>query len=123
MASQALGNTVRVGNPEQPVAFAVCHVGAGSEAGGRLCYVKFGAARRGRSAARAFGQLLDAVDDFALSRGVAYVTFGVNAAREVAYREVVRRGYRGDQSQGVIMERAGRPSYNRPGVFLIDDWR
>ncbi|MBI1851803.1 MAG: GNAT family N-acetyltransferase [Planctomycetes bacterium] len=122
-ASQRQGDTILLGDPERPSAFAVCHHGAGSEAGSGVCYVKFGAASPGRGAAAAFGRLLDAVDEFAISVSTPQVTFGVNAAREEAYRAVVRRGYRADRAQGVIMERGRGPGYNRPGVYLIDDWR
>lgn len=115
VASRKLGDTVLLGGD----AFAICHCGAGSEAGTGTCYVKFGAAKDRRS----FLKLLDAVHSFAASRGLTKIMFGVNAAREEAYREVIRLGYRAERIQGVIMERGGKPGYNRPGVFVMDDWR
>jgi GNAT superfamily N-acetyltransferase len=123
VATQRLGDTVLVGSIARQDAFAVCHVGAGSEAGSGTCYVKFGAARPGRETARSFRRLLDAIDAFALERAAPRVTFGVNAAREEAYREIARRGYRADRVLGVVMERRTTAGYNRPGVFVLDDWR
>jgi GNAT superfamily N-acetyltransferase len=113
------GDTVLVGPATKPEAFAVCHCGAKSEAGTGVCYVKFGVAKT----ANKFERLLDAVEGYAAERGLKTVTFGVNAGRVEAYRLVVKRGYRSERIQGVIMERGGRPGYNRPGVFIMDDWR
>ena len=47
---------------------------------------------------------------------------GVNTARKEAYDEVLRQGFRA-QMYGVIMTRPGEAGYNRPGVYLVDDWR
>ncbi|MCE9584744.1 MAG: GNAT family N-acetyltransferase [Planctomycetes bacterium] len=114
-----LGETIIIGPPTKPDAFAVCHLGPKSEAGSGVCYVKFGAAKT----ANKFERLIEAVEAFAAERNLATVTFGVNAGRTEAYRAVVKRGYRADKIQGVIMERGGRPGYNRPGMFILDDWR
>jgi hypothetical protein len=46
----------------------------------------------------------------------------MNMARHEAYRTMLTRGFRTD-FQGVAMHRANEPGYNRPGVYLIDDWR
>jgi hypothetical protein len=46
----------------------------------------------------------------------------VNTARHEAYRLMVERGFRAEV-QGVAMHRGNDPGYNRPGVYLIDDWR
>ncbi len=56
---QNLGDTVLVGDDAGLVAFGVCHIGAGSEAGSGACYVKFGAVRPGPGAGRGFERLLD----------------------------------------------------------------
>jgi hypothetical protein len=42
-----LGEVVVTGTPEAPDGLAICHCGAGSEAGSGACFVKFGAARPG----------------------------------------------------------------------------
>jgi hypothetical protein len=46
----------------------------------------------------------------------------MNLSRLEAYRELLQAGFR-TTAQGVVMERNGQPGYNRPGVYLIDDWR
>ncbi len=98
-------------------AFAVCHTGAGSEGGSGLCYVKFGVAR----SASAFDRLLQAIEAFAAQTGVP-VEAGVNLAREDAYRRMRARGYR-TVTQGVAMQRPHADGFNRPDVYLLDDWR
>ncbi len=98
-------------------AFAVCHTGPGSEGGSGVCYVKFGAARSGE----AFEDLLAACEAFAASCG-AVVEAGVNLARVDAYRRMRARGYR-TITQGVAMQRPHEPGFNRPDVYVIDDWR
>jgi GNAT superfamily N-acetyltransferase len=102
-------------------AFAVCLNGAGSEGGSKTCYVKFGAARVGAGAGERFDRLLDACDTFAASRGVP-LEAGVNLAREDAYRRLRARGYR-VTTQGVAMQRPHADGFNRPDVYVIDDWR
>jgi predicted N-acetyltransferase YhbS len=47
LTSQGLGDVVLIEAAHGLEAFAVCHVGAGTEAGGGTCYVKFAAARPG----------------------------------------------------------------------------
>jgi hypothetical protein len=101
--------------------FAVCLIGPGSEGGEKTCYVKFGAARGGAGAGTRFDALLDACETFAFSRG-ATVEAGVNLAREDAYRRMRSHGYR-VVLQGVAMQRPHAEGFNRPGAYVIDDWR
>ena len=89
---QHLGDTVLTWGGGELAGMAVCHVGAGTEAGSGKCYVKFGAVRSGPNAAREFRRLLDACREFAHSRGAGTLTAGVNLARLDAYREMLRRG-------------------------------
>jgi GNAT superfamily N-acetyltransferase len=98
-------------------AFAICLNGPGSEGGEKICYVKFGAARDSGS----FDNLLEACEAFAASRDAA-VEAGVNLAREGAFRQVRSRGYQ-VMTQGVAMQRPHADGFNRPGVWVIDDWR
>jgi GNAT superfamily N-acetyltransferase len=98
-------------------AFAVCHTGPGSEGGSGLCYLKFAAA----PSADAFDRLLTAVDSFAAQKGVA-IEAGVNLAREDAFRRMRARGYLA-VTQGIAMQSPHEPGFNRPGVYVIDDWR
>jgi hypothetical protein len=120
--NQHLGDTVLTWGGGELTGFAVCHVGPRTEAGSGKCYIKFGAVRSGPHAAGEFRRLLDACREFARLREAATVVAGVNLARLDAYREMLHAGFR-TTTQGVVMERYGESGYNRPGVFLIDDWR
>ena len=117
-----LGDTVLVGGAGRLTGMAVCHVGAGSEAGSGTCYVKFAAVRPGPVAARHFDALLDACEAFAATRGVTTLVAGTNLAREGAYRRMQERGFR-TVLQGVGMYRPNEPGYSRPDVWAIDDLR
>ena len=119
---QQLGDTVVTWGGGEMRGFAVCHAGAGTEAGSDKCYVKFGAVRSGADAEHEFRRLLDACRQFARSRNAATLSAGVNLARLDAYREMLDAGFRTNR-QGVVMEQNGDAGYNRPEVFLIDDWR
>jgi GNAT superfamily N-acetyltransferase len=119
---QRLGETVLTWGGGELAGFAVCHAGAGTEAGSEKCYIKFGAVRSGTNASQEFRRLLDACREFAHSRGAKTLSAGVNLARLDAYREMLDAGFRATR-QGIVMERNGNPGYNRPEVFLIDDWR
>ena len=122
VADQNLGDTVLLWNDSQLVGLAVCHSGAGTEAGSGVCYVKFGAARPGADAKQNFNRLLDACEEMSSSRGLLRITAGVNTARHEAYQQMLARGFRTDVL-GVIMQNPNEAGYNRPGVYLIDDWR
>ena len=98
-------------------AFAVCMHGAGSEGGGKICYVKFGAANSGEQ----FDRLLDAIDAFALARG-AEVEAGVSTACANAFRRMRSRGYR-PVTLGVAMQRPHGQGFNRPSAYILGDWR
>jgi hypothetical protein len=122
VANQDLGDTVLLWQGEQLAGLAVCHHGPGTEAGSGTCYVKFGAVRSGAAAAQDFAHLLDACDQMAASAGLSRLFAGVNTARHEAYRQMLARGFHTD-IQGVVMSRPNEAGYNRPGVYLIDDWR
>ncbi|HKR90113.1 MAG TPA: GNAT family N-acetyltransferase [Phenylobacterium sp.] len=122
VAELGLGDTVLVHDGADLAGFAVCHVGAGSEAGSGALYVKFGAARPGGDAARNFDRLLSACEAFAHTRGAEKMVAGVNAARKDACRAMTERGFSTVQ-EGVAMQRPNQPGHNRPDCFVIDDWR
>jgi GNAT superfamily N-acetyltransferase len=122
VAAQKLGETVLVWDGSRLAGFAVCHCGAGSEAGSGALYVKFGAARPGLAAEQNFRRLLEAVEAFAASRSLEKLVAGVNTARVAAYRRMLARGFR-SFIQGVAMLRSEDQGYNRPDVYVIDDWR
>ena len=102
-------------------AFAICQNGPGSEGGEKTCFVKFAAARGGAGASKRFDKLLDAVEAFASSRK-AVVEAGVNLARQDACKRMRARGYK-VTTQGVAMHRPHAEGFNRPDVWIIDDWR
>lgn len=122
VAEQRLGDTLLVRRDGRLAALAVCHRGAGSEAGSGTCYVKFGGARPGRNAATDFDRLLDACDAFAADAGAGRVKAGVSTARHEAYTHLLQRGFRADM-HGLAMHRPNDAGYSRPGVFALDDWR
>lgn len=97
--------------------FGICLHGAGAEGGSKTCYIKFGAARNHES----FERLLAACEAYASSLGVPIET-GVNLSREDAFRRMRARGYR-TMTQGVAMLRPHVAGFNRPDVYVIDDWR
>jgi len=122
VAEQKLGDTILITEGSHVAAFAICHTGKGSEGGSGTCLIKFAAARPGMSAERTFEKLIQACEGFARSRNVPVVHAGVNSARHEAYRQLARCGYRAFL-HGVAMHRGNDAGYNRPGVFVIDDWR
>ncbi|MBI3048705.1 MAG: GNAT family N-acetyltransferase [Acidobacteria bacterium] len=117
-----LGESVLVWDDGRLAALAVCHYGAGTEGGSGSCYVKFGAARPGPRAGERFDRLLDACATLASREELPRLVAGVNTARHEAYRQLLARGFRTDRL-GVAMHRGNDAGYNRPGVFVIDDWR
>jgi GNAT superfamily N-acetyltransferase len=120
---QRLGDTVLLRDRDGELeGFAVCHVGAETEAGDGVAYVKFGAVSHGAGARRRFDDLLDAVEAFAAERGASQVQAGMNMARDRAFRAMRDRGYRVG-FQGVAMHRPNDPGYSKPTIFAIDDWR
>jgi GNAT superfamily N-acetyltransferase len=120
--SQRLGDTILLLDGSKLLAFAVCHVGAKTEAGSDTCYVKFAAVRPDASAHGNFEKLLDVCEAYTSARGMSRLTAGVNMGRHEAYKVMVRRGYRTDM-MGVAMQRASDPGFNQPGIYVLDDWR
>jgi GNAT superfamily N-acetyltransferase len=122
VAAQALGETVLLWDNSRLIGLAVCHCGPDTEAGTGTCYVKFGAVRPGPTAEQVFKQLLDACEEMADAEGLSRLVAGVNTARHQAYRLLIERGFR-TELQGVAMHRPNESGYNRPDLYIIDDWR
>jgi len=123
VAEQSLGETVLIWDGANLAAFAVCHMGPGTEAGSGVCYAKFAAARPGPHAQDNFLRLLNGVEYLAQSRGANKITAGVNLACREAFQSLFARGYR-TKMQGLAMETGDASSgYNRAGVYILDDWR
>jgi hypothetical protein len=122
LTGQGLGETIIVEDEAGVAGFAICHLGAGSEAGGGVCYVKFGAVRPGPGAPAQFTRLLGACEALAAESGAGIVLAGVNTARELAYEAMLGRGYRASM-YGLAMHRPHEPGYSRRDIFAVDDWR
>lgn len=120
--AQRLGQTVLVGGPGGIEGFAVCHVGANTEAGPGVVYVKMAAVAPGRGGAKRFARLLDAVERCAQDAGAEQITAGVSASRTQACQVLFARGYR-VLLQGIAMHRHNVPGLARGGVYVLDDWR
>ena len=104
------------------IGLAVCHCGAGSEAGGSTCYIKFGAVKPGPGARRDFENLLKVCETFAVKYGMTRLAAGVNSARHQAYTKMLSNGFHIDML-GVAMQKGNDEGYNRHDVYIIDDWR
>lgn len=123
VADQGLGDTLLLDPQATRLSgLAVCHLGAGSEAGSGVGYVKFAALRAGPQAERWLVRLLEACEALAGSRGATCLVAGVNLARERAYRALLAHGFRA-AVVGVAMESGGDTGHNRPDVYVLDDWR
>jgi GNAT superfamily N-acetyltransferase len=121
-SSQQLGETLLLTQGDDLLGFAVCHCGAGSEAGTGTCYVKFGAVRPGHAAPRTFERLLDACEHFTAGQRASQLVTGANTARAGAYEALLRRGYRAILN-GVTMARPNEPAFNRPDIYVMCDLR
>jgi len=123
VAAKGLGDTLLLWDGASRLGgLAVCHWGPASEAGADCLYIKFGAVRSGAGADERFAALLDAAGALAAAAGMKSVLAGVNLAREEAYRQMAASGFRSD-FQGVALLRDNRPGFNRPGAYVLDDWR
>jgi predicted N-acetyltransferase YhbS len=122
IAEQGLGDTVLLWNGSRLEAFAACHIGPGTEAGSGACYIKFAAVRPGAEAADNYDRLLDGCEALGHERSCGVVVAGANVGRSAQYRAMLAKGFK-TQMLGVAMEKANQPGYNRPDVFIVDDWR
>lgn len=122
VADQGLGDTVLVAEAGEIVAFGVCHLGPGSEAGSGTCLVKFGAARSGPGVERRFARLVAACEAYGAREGASRIGLGISTGRRDAYAHLLGRGYRLART-GVTMHRPDRAPYHDRSAFAIDDWR
>jgi hypothetical protein len=116
-----LGDVILTVDDTGVTSFAVCHLGAGTEAGGGTCYIKFGAVRPGAPADELLS-LLRACDALAADHGAAAVLAGVNTARTAAYDAMLDDGFR-PAMYGLGMHRPNAPGFSRPSDLVLDDWR
>lgn len=122
--TQMLGDTIFLEHPNNKgiVAYAICHVGPGTEAGSGNCYLKFGAVKKAENSCRFFDELLDACAEYAASQNVSRLTAGVNTGRHSAYKRMIDRHFR-TELQGIAMQRPNESAYNLPEIYVVDDWR
>ncbi len=120
--AQKLGDVVLIDDNSGVCAVAICHIGAGTEAGSGICYVKFGAVRPGPNPERRFELLLRACDWLAADRGASTLTCGVNTGCDRAWTALSDGGFRADML-GVAMHRPSEPGYHTSDTWVIDDWR
>lgn len=119
---QRIGETVILYDGSQVDGLAVCHLGAGSEAGSGATYVKFAAIAPGPHSELRLPLLLENIEALARSRQALQLEIGVNASHRAAFRGVVKRGYR-SIIVGVAMHSPDEPAYHRPELTVLDDWR
>ena len=122
LADRQLGDVVFVDDDRGVDGFAICHLGAGTEAGSGTCYVKFAAARPGPHASSTFTRLVIGCEALAVDRSARTLLAGVNTARQAAYEQMLARGYRAGMF-GLAMHRPNRVGFSRRSDFVIDDWR
>lgn len=119
---QKLGDIVVLQGDGKVHAFALCHVGKGSEAGSGAAFVKFGAVRPGPDAPDAFRRLIAACEGLAVARGATRLVAGINTARRGAYGILIESGFRAFFN-GIAMQRPDEIGFNRADCFVVDDWR
>ena len=122
VAKQKIGDTVFLRNGSHVDAVAVCHIGKGSETSSGCGYIKFGAVRPDNDAPQNFEKLFEACEHLVAASGATELEAGVNTERHAAYRAMIARGFRTFVS-GVSMQHGNDPGYNKPDLYLLDDWR
>ena len=117
-----LGETLLLLDGDDLVGFAICHYGSGTEAGQNTCYIKFGAVHPDVKGEQVFTALVNECEVFATLKGGTRLVAGVSTARQEAYQQLSRLGFKTDRL-GVAMHRPSQDSFCCPGVYVIDDWR
>ena len=122
VGEQGTGETVLLTEGSRLAGLAVCHAGAGSEAGSGQALVKFAAVRTGGGARERLLSLLSAVEAWAAARGASVVVAGTGSGRVMAWETLREAGYRPFRL-GLGMHRDRHPGYERDDVLVVDDWR
>lgn len=117
----SLGDTAILHRGSMCEAFAICHVGAGTEAGSESCFVKFGAATPGADSEKIFVELMRSCEGFAASRKAEKLTTNMNAGRTEAYRLTLEYGFKMTFAT-ITMTRPDISSYDRPVAYVMDRW-
>jgi GNAT superfamily N-acetyltransferase len=122
VGEQGTGDTVLVRGGSRLAGVAVCHAGAGSEAGSGRAAVKFAAVRPGPGSRDRLATLLAAVEAWAAGAGAAVVSAGTGAGRVRAWETLRAAGYR-PFLHGLAMHGERQAGYDREDVLVLDDWR
>ena len=122
ISEHSLGDTVLLWQGDDIVGFAVCNYGLGSETEAGIFYIKFAVVSSGENADRNFRALINRCEVVAESKGLNTLFCGVNTGRQEALESMLSNGFRID-SLSVAMQMSNRDSYNRCGVYILDDWR
>ncbi|MGD1714018.1 hypothetical protein [Dapis sp. BLCC M172] len=122
VANQRLGDTLFLWENGNLEGFAICHYGAYTEAGSDTCYIKFGAVNSGKKETERFGKLLNECENFSNIMGMSKLVVGVNTSRQQAYIQILNMGFK-IETLGVAMHNPNEPGYNRPDIYIIDDYR
>lgn len=118
----ALGDTLILEKGRDLLGFAVYHTPGVSEAPQGSLYIKFLALNPRRKRPEAFHQLLAALEETAHGAGLQRVIAPVYTYYWAAYRALLDRGYRLDAT--MLRMKCGKlEDYERPGEFVLDDWR
>ena len=117
-----LGDTIFLVAESRLLGLAICHYGAGTEAGSNNCYIRFAAVQPEINAIDRFVQLLNLCENMALTVGMSKLLAGVNTSRHQAYGLLIEKGFRA-QTIGVAMQKPNTLGYNQPDIFVLDDWR
>ncbi|HUK58225.1 MAG TPA: GNAT family N-acetyltransferase [Stellaceae bacterium] len=119
---RGLGDVLALVEGSRVAGFAICHNGAGSDAGSTAALVKFAMARRGPGADERLSRILAGCESFAASRGATRLVASAATARIGAYRLLCAAGFRTDVPF-VSMHRPYGPAYDGPEDWVLDDWR
>jgi len=115
--AQRLGETLLLRQGSQLTGFAVCHIGAGTEAGSANCYVKFGAAR---PVSKLHAISTNCSRPANRSRRAA----SGKSEQELwieTYQHLIGGGFQTEMHGIACSERTTKDTH--PGVYLLDDWR
>ncbi len=120
--NQKLGDTLFLWENGNLEGFAICHYGADTEAGSNTCYIKFGAVNLGKKETERLAKLLNECEIFSHIVGMSKLIAGVNTSRHQAYLQILNMGFK-IETLGVAMHNPNEPGYNRPDIYVIDDYR
>jgi N-acetylglutamate synthase-like GNAT family acetyltransferase len=115
-----IGDTLLVRREGTLEGIAVCHRGAGSEAGSDTCYVKFAAVRPGTTAGARFEHLVGACESYAADLRLGRLVVGVDTGRTDAHRRLLARGFREQQAGLAMWLRPTGPHFGAPDYVICD---